>query len=87
MRDAGPLWDRATHSPFLDALASGTLPAEAFRNGSRKITSLQALVSYQATLLAKAPRDAHQTLVAGLAALDSELAWFEPKFRVTLRRI
>jgi formylaminopyrimidine deformylase / aminopyrimidine aminohydrolase len=34
-------------------------------------------MSYQATLLTKAPRDAHNALVAGLAALDSELAWFE----------
>jgi thiaminase len=31
VRDAGPRWDEATHSPFLDALASGTLPAEPFR--------------------------------------------------------
>ena len=29
VRDAGPLWDEATHSPFLDALASGTLPGSA----------------------------------------------------------
>lgn len=78
VRDAGPLWDEATHSPFLDALASGTLPAEAFRQWlAQDYLFARALVSYQATLLANAPRDAHQTLVAGLAALDSELAWLE----------
>jgi len=77
VRDAGPLWDEATHSPFLDALASGTLPAEPFRRWlAQDYLFARALVSYQATLLAKAPRDAHKALVAGLAALDSELAWF-----------
>jgi formylaminopyrimidine deformylase / aminopyrimidine aminohydrolase len=78
VRDAGPRWDEATHSPFLDALASGTLPAEPFRRWlAQDYLFARALMSYQATLLAKAPRDAHNALVAGLAALDSELAWFE----------
>ena len=78
VREAGPLWDEATHSPFLDALASGTLPAEPFRRWlAQDYLFARALMSYQATLLAKAPRDAHKALVAGLAALDSELAWFE----------
>ena len=31
VRNAGPLWDEATRSPFLDALATGRLAADAFR--------------------------------------------------------
>jgi thiaminase len=31
VQNAGPLWDEATHAPFLEALAAGTLPVEAFR--------------------------------------------------------
>jgi thiaminase len=29
IRATGPLWDEATRSPFLDALAAGNLPADA----------------------------------------------------------
>ena len=31
VRNAGPLWDEATHYPFLDALAAGSLVEDAFR--------------------------------------------------------
>jgi hypothetical protein len=31
IRATGPLWDEATRSPYLDALAAGNLPADALR--------------------------------------------------------
>jgi thiaminase len=31
VRNAGPLWDEAARSPFLDALAAGALAPDAFR--------------------------------------------------------
>jgi formylaminopyrimidine deformylase / aminopyrimidine aminohydrolase len=78
VRNAGPLWDEATRSPFLDALAAGTLPEDALRRWlAQDYLFAKDLVAFQAILLAKAPRDCHQPLIEGLAALDKELGWFE----------
>ena len=78
IRAAGPLWDEATHSPFLDALAAGNLPADALHRWlAQDYLFAKDLVAFQAILLAKAPRDCHQPLIEGLAALDRELGWFE----------
>lgn len=78
VRDAGPLWDQGTRSPFLDAAAAGTLPQEAFQRWlSQDYLFAKGLTSFQAIVTAKAPRDCHRPLIAGLAALDSELDWFE----------
>jgi thiaminase/transcriptional activator TenA len=78
IRNAGPSWDAATRTPFLDALAAGSLPAEAFQRWlAQDYLFAKALLAFQAVLLAKAPRDCHQPLVAGLAALENELTWFE----------
>ncbi|MCS7315286.1 MAG: hypothetical protein RMI94_13010 [Bryobacterales bacterium] len=75
---AGPLWPQATRSPFLDAAAAGTLPEEAFHRWlAQDYLFARGLTAYQAIALAKAPRDAHRTLIDGLVALDRELEWFE----------
>ncbi len=78
IRAAGELWEQATRSPFLEAAAAGTLPEEAFgRWLAQDYLFAKGLMAYQATVLAKAPRDCHHPLVSGLTALDGELSWFE----------
>jgi thiaminase len=76
--NAGPLWDEATHSPFLDALAAGALAEDAFgRWLAQDYLFAKDLMAFQAIVLAKAPRDCHKTLLDGLTALDREMGWFE----------
>ena len=78
IRDSGALWQEATHSPFLDAAAAGTLPARAFERWlSQDYLFAKGLTVFQAVLVSQAPRDCHKPLIAGLAALDGELEWFE----------
>ena len=78
VQNAGPLWDEATRAPFLEALAAGTLPVEAFSRWlAQDYLFAKDLTAFQAILLAKAPRDCHKALVGGLGALEKELEWFE----------
>ena len=78
IRNAGPLWNEATRSPFLDATAAGTLPPEAFgRWLGQDYLFAKGLTAYQAITLAKSPRECHKPLISGLAALDNEMDWFE----------
>ena len=88
IHSAGALWKEATTSPFLDALAAGNLPAEGFRRWlAQDYLFARDLMAFQAILMAKVPRDCHKPLVAGLAALDNELEWFEGhagRFRLDL---
>ncbi len=78
VRNAGPLWDEATHYPFLDALAAGSLAEDAFRRWlAQDYLFAKDLMAFQAILLAKAPRDWHKSLIGGLAALEKEMDWFE----------
>jgi thiaminase/transcriptional activator TenA len=80
IQNAGPLWDEATRTPFLEALAAGSLPVEAFHRWlAQDYLFAKDLMTFQAILLAKAPRDCHKALVGGLAALDKELDWFESR--------
>ncbi len=82
IRNAGALWQQATRSPFLNALAAGTLPADAFRRWlSQDYLFAQGLTVFQATLIAKVPRDCHKPLIGGLAALEHEMDWFEAQAR------
>jgi thiaminase/transcriptional activator TenA len=75
---AGPLWEEAIRPSFLKALEAGTLPAEAFRRWLAEDYSFaKVLVAFQAILIAKVPRDCHRPLIKGLAALDTELDWFD----------
>ncbi|MCC6861139.1 MAG: hypothetical protein IT158_21400 [Bryobacterales bacterium] len=76
--NAPELWRQATRPPFLAALSAGTLPPEAFTRWlAQDYLFAKELLSYQSILTSKAPRDCHHTLIQGLVALDSELAWFE----------
>ena len=76
--NAGPLWHEATHSPFLDAAAAGTLPAEAFQRWlSQDYLFAKGLTAFQAIVLAKIPRPCHKPVISGLSALDNEMDWFE----------
>src|SRR2546425_2161831 len=78
VRNAGPLWDEATRSPFLDALAAGSLAADAFRRWlGQDYLFANGLMAFQAILLSKAPRDCRKPLIGGLIALDRETDWFE----------
>jgi thiaminase/transcriptional activator TenA len=82
IQNAGPLWNEATCAPFLEALAAGTLPVEAFQRWlAQDYLFAKDLTAFQAILLAKAPRDCHKALVGGLGALDKELEWFESQAR------
>jgi thiaminase len=68
VRNAGPLWDEATHYPFLDALAAGSLVEDAFRRWlAQDYLFAKDLMAFQAILLANAPRDCHKSLIGGLA--------------------
>ncbi len=79
---AGPLWYEATRSPFLDAAAAGALSEEAFRRWlSQDYLFARNLIAFQAIAVAKVPRDCHRALIAGLAALDKEMEWFEEHAR------
>jgi formylaminopyrimidine deformylase / aminopyrimidine aminohydrolase len=78
VRDAGPLWTKATTSRFLDALADGSLPAEAFNRWlAQDFHFADALTSFQAIALAKTPWKLRKPLLAGLTALGAEMDWFQ----------
>ena len=78
IRGAGDLWTQATRARFLDAVADGTLPAEAFHRWLvQDYQFARGLTSYQAIMVARAPREAHAVLIGGLSAMNSELEWFE----------
>ncbi len=71
------LWTAATRHPFLDAVRDGTITDEAFdRWLSQDALFVADLLTFQARLLARAPRAAQGTLVGGCAALVAELDWF-----------
>lgn len=71
-------WQAATHHPFLEAVAEGSLPAKRFDAWLAQDALFVAdLLVFQARLLARAPRLAQAVLAAGLMALEAELGWFE----------
>jgi formylaminopyrimidine deformylase / aminopyrimidine aminohydrolase len=80
IHSAGGLWDEATHSPFLDAVAAGSLAPDPFHRWlSQDYLFAKDLLAFQSVLLAKAPRPCQEPLIGGLAALEAELAWFESR--------
>ena len=82
IRQAGTLWQEATLSPFLDALAEGSLPENIFyRWLSQDFLFAKGLTTFQGILLSKAPRDCHKPLISGLSALDRKMDWFETHSR------
>lgn len=78
-RSAGD-WDRATRHPFLTGVRDGTLPDGAFDTWLVQDALFVAdLLSFQARLLARAPRPAQAVLAAGAVSLVAELDWFEDR--------
>jgi len=75
---AGDLWREAVNPRFLRALADGTLAPTAFQRWLvQDYHFANGLLSFQAVMTSKAPREGHGLLIGGLAALEQELAWFE----------
>jgi formylaminopyrimidine deformylase / aminopyrimidine aminohydrolase len=71
------LWAAATRHPFLDAVRDGTIADTAFDRWLVQDALFVAdLLTFQARLLARAPRRAQATLAGGCVALVAELDWF-----------
>lgn len=72
------LWTAATRHPFLDAVRDGTIADAAFNRWlSQDALFVADLLTFQARLLARAPRPAQGVLAGGCVALVDELDWFE----------
>jgi thiaminase/transcriptional activator TenA len=72
------LWTAATQHAFLEAVRDGTVSNSAFdRWLAQDALFVADLLTFQARLLARAPRQAQTVLVGGCSALVAELDWFE----------
>jgi thiaminase/transcriptional activator TenA len=72
------LWNAATRHPFLDAVRDGTISDAAFDRWLVQDAIFVAdLLTFQARLLARAPRTAQAVVCGGCTALVDELDWFE----------
>lgn len=72
------LWTTATRHPFLAAVRDGTISDAAFdRWLAQDALFVGDLLTFQARLLARAPRAAQSVLAGGCAALVEELDWFD----------
>ena len=80
--EAGELWPQAIHADFLSAIGDGDLPREAFERWLvQDYLFAQGLTTFEAITVAKTPRPAQKVLIAGLAAMDAEMDWFEEMAR------
>ncbi|MGI9149325.1 MAG: TenA family transcriptional regulator [Chloroflexota bacterium] len=71
-------WHAATHHGFLDGVADGSLATQVWdRWLAQDYLFVADLLSFQANLLARAPRPSQAVLAAGLVTLEAELSWFE----------
>jgi thiaminase len=71
-------WHEATHHPFLDGIRTGALAAVALDTWLVQDHAFaDALLRFQARVLARAPRTDQLPLAQGLTALAEELIWFE----------
>lgn len=71
------LWTAATRHPFLGAVRDGTIADVAFNRWLAQDALFVAdLLTFQARLLARAPRPAQGVLAGGCVALVDELDWF-----------
>jgi formylaminopyrimidine deformylase / aminopyrimidine aminohydrolase len=78
VRAAGELWERGTRARFLDGIADGSLPREAFdRWLVQDYLFVRDLTRFASILAARAGRDAQRVIIGGLGALNDELDWFE----------
>jgi formylaminopyrimidine deformylase / aminopyrimidine aminohydrolase len=72
------LWTAATRHTFLDAVRDGTISDAAFdRWLAQDALFVADLLTFQARLLARAPRPAQAVLAGGCTALVAELDWFD----------
>ncbi|HEX3288120.1 MAG TPA: TenA family transcriptional regulator [Mycobacterium sp.] len=72
------LWTAATRHPFLDAVRDGTITDSPFDRWLVQDALFVAdLLTFQARLLARAPRAAQAVIAGGCVALVAELDWFE----------
>src|SRR3954470_19163944 len=72
------LWSAATRHPFLEAVREGTITDDAFDRWLVQDALFVAdLLTFQARLLARAPRAAQPVLAGGCVALVEGLGWFE----------
>ncbi len=73
-----PAWHEATHHPFLEAVRDGTLSWQAFATWlTQDYLFVRDALTFQARLLARAPRADYAVLARGLVAIEAELGWFE----------
>lgn len=74
------IWREATEHPFLDGVREGKLPDGAFDEWLVQdyLFVLSGLV-FQSRLVPRSPRADQSLVIGGLAALESELGWFEEK--------
>ncbi|MBX7452246.1 TenA family transcriptional regulator [Mycolicibacterium sp. 3033] len=74
------LWTAATQHPFLDAVRDGSIGAAAFdRWLAQDVLFVTDLLTFQARLLARAPRAAQNVVAGGCVALVAEVDWFDVK--------
>jgi thiaminase/transcriptional activator TenA len=82
IRGAGALWLEATTSPFLTAIADGSLGEKAL---ARWLVQdhhfVVGLAAFEGVLSSRLPRPAQSAVIRGLAALDEELDWFAERAR------
>jgi thiaminase/transcriptional activator TenA len=72
------LWQRATRHDFLVGVRDGTITTSAFDTWlEQDYLFVGELLTFQAGLLARAPRHAQPVLGDGCVALVAELGWFE----------
>src|SRR5258708_6460102 len=78
LRPHADRWAQAAQHPFLRAVRDGTLPASTFTAWlGQDYVFVGDLLTFQARLLARAPRPTQALLIGGLVALEAELTWFE----------
>src|SRR5687767_3907020 len=71
-------WQGAVSHPFLDGVRDGSVSVESFNRWlSQDYRFVRSALGPQALLLLSAPREDQALLIGGLAALESELTWFE----------
>jgi thiaminase/transcriptional activator TenA len=75
---SGELWKAGTTARFLDAVGDGSLPEEAFARWlAQDHLFVDGFTRFVALTAAKTQRPDQSTIIAGLAALDAELEWFQ----------
>jgi thiaminase len=78
IRQAGQLWEKATHSSFLEGICDGTLSKEVFNRWLvQDYHFVTAFLRFVSVLLSRSDRPQQSVLVQGIVALDEELVWFE----------